>query len=109
MNEKQRQVCEKLEWSAHELGDGTVELEKYSPAGEDFFAIVSLEGFVRNVREYADGFDTDDHIDMWVHAKESGTSGVPGYKVLVEDADAIKEMLLELAEALEELGEDEDA
>lgn len=41
----------------------------------------------------------DDHIEMWVKAKENGTSGVPSIRRLVEDAEDISEMLKELAEA----------
>ena len=36
MNEKYREICERLEWAVLEGTDGTVELEKHSPAGEDF-------------------------------------------------------------------------
>ena len=42
MKDKYREVCESLDWSVHEYDDGTVELEKYSPAGEDFSFTVSL-------------------------------------------------------------------
>lgn len=37
---------------------------------------------------------------MWVAARRSGTSGVPPIKELVEDAQAIDDMLRELACAL---------
>ena len=36
MNERYREVCENRDWSVTVCDDGTVELEKYSPAGEDF-------------------------------------------------------------------------
>jgi len=40
MNARYLDACEKLDWSVHECDDGTVELEKYSPAGEDFIITV---------------------------------------------------------------------
>lgn len=100
MNEKYRDICEKLGRSYTEEGDGYIELEKYSPAGEDFIITVDAENFVESVKEYAAHFDQDEHIEMWVEARCNNISGVPSIKELVEDADAIECMLEELAEAL---------
>lgn len=100
MNEIYREICEKLDWSVTSTGDGNIELEKYSPAGEDFIITVGEEGFVDNVKAYAASFDQEEHIEMWVAARRSGTSGVPSIKELVEDAEAIDNMLRELACAL---------
>lgn len=100
MNEKYREICERLEWAVREETDGTVELEKYSPAGEDFIITVNAEGFVENVKEYAASFDIDDHIAMWIEAKQNGARGVPSTRELVKDAEDIDKMLQELAAAL---------
>lgn len=99
MNPKYREVCERLEWSVYECGDGNIELEKYSPAGEDFSICVGAENFVDNVKEYAASFDQEEHIEMWVSARRT-VSGVPSIKELVKDAEDIDKMLKELAEAL---------
>lgn len=72
----------------------------YSPAGEDFLMCVEVENFQRAVAEYAAGFDVDEHIEMWIEAKRSGTNGVPSARELVHDAEAIDKMLDELADAL---------
>ena len=53
-----------------------------------------------NVKAYAASFDQEEHIEMWVLARRSGTRGVPHIKELVEDAQAIDDMLRELACAL---------
>lgn len=53
MNERYREVCENRDWSVTVCDDGTVELEKYSPAGEDFIVAVDAENFVENVKKYA--------------------------------------------------------
>ena len=100
LNPKYRDICESLEWAVTECDDGTVELEKYSPAGEDFIITVNAEDFAREVERYADDFDVDDHIAMWIEAKKNGTAGVPSTRELVHDAEDIQEMLNELAEAL---------
>lgn len=100
LNPKFREICESLEWEVTECDDGTVELEKYSPAGEDNIITVDAEDFAREVERYADDFDIDDHIAMWIEAKRNGTAGVPSTRELVHDAEDIQEMLNELAEAL---------
>lgn len=100
LNPKYRDICEALEWKVTVFDDGTVELERYSPAGEDFSFTVEIKDFAREVERYADDFDIDDHITMWLKAKESGVAGVPTARELVHDAEAIQEMLNTLAEAL---------
>lgn len=100
MNEIYRDICERLDWSITDTGDGNIELEKYSPAGEDFIITVGEENFVDNVKAYAASFSQDEHIEMWVTARRSGTKGVPSARELVEDAQAIDNMLRELACAL---------
>lgn len=100
MNERYREICEKLDWCVHESDDGTVELEKYTPAGEDFIATFNAEELVEEVKEYAANFDQDEHIEMWIEARRHGTRGVPSTRELVKDAEAIDAMLKELAEAL---------
>lgn len=107
MNEKYIEICEKLDWTVHEHQKGYVDLEKYSPAGEDFIFGVSSKNFVYDVKSYAAGFDQDEHIEMWIEARHNGTKGIPSIRELVKDAEDIDKMLQELAAALAEV-EDED-
>lgn len=100
LNPKHRDICEALEWKVTVFEDGTVELEQFSPAGEDFSFTVNVKDFAREVERYADDFDIDDHITMWLKAKENGVAGVPTARELVHDAETIQEMLNKLAEAL---------
>ena len=100
MNETYREICENHDWSVTICDDGTIELETSSPAGEDLIVTVEAENFVDNVKAYAASFDQEEHIAMWVEARRSGTRGVPSIKELVEDAQAIDDMLRELACAL---------
>ena len=101
LEQKYMDVLEKHDWSVSSYtDDGRVEIETYSPAGEDFLMCVEVENFPRAVAEYAAGFDVDEHIEMWIEAKRSGTNGVPSARELVHDAEAIDKMLDELADAL---------
>lgn len=100
MNDIYRDICEKLDWRVTSDGDGNIELEKYSPAGEDFIITFGEENFVDNVKAYAASFDQEEHIEMWVEAKRNKVANVPSIKELVEDAQAIDDMLRELACAL---------
>lgn len=95
-------AAEKLDWTVR-VSDDWIEFEKYSPEGEDFgFSIngTNERDVARLVREYAEDFDADEHAEMWVESR--GKRGVPeSIRALIDDADAIQEMVDELAEALE--------
>lgn len=96
-----RDTVETLGWTWYECEDG-VELGQGSPAGEDFHFYVSKSNyktpyeFIREVRECAENFDTEEHVK-----EVMGANGAPCLSELVEDAGAIKKMLLNLADALE--------
>lgn len=96
------EIAEKLEWTVNVTND-YIEFSQYSPAGEDFSFIVNTvtpKEIVEQVVEYADDFDIDEHIEMWIEAKRNGVSGVPSTQELVYDAEEISKMLNTLAEKL---------
>lgn len=99
MNKEYMKTLEVLGWTVHEYDD-TYGIYQQSPAGEDFGFEVSKENFVDEIKNYANDFDPDEHIEMWVMAKYNGGNGIPSVRVLVEDADAIEKMLEELAVTL---------
>jgi len=91
--------------SGFTVDEGITQFEfgKYSPAGEDFSFTVESdcpEGMVDEINAYSADFDKEDHIKMWIGAGEHGTDGVPSIKEIVKDADAIEDMLRELAESI---------
>lgn len=104
--------AEELDWSYtvyEELWQNTrtyVEMEKYSPAGEDFIMTIDFkeedqaESFLKDLSDYAENFDIDEHVDMWMPSR--GKGGCPSTaRELVEDAEAIAEMIKELYEELD--------
>ncbi len=113
--EKLVDKAEKIGWTVYIDEDGW-DFRQYSPAGEDFSFFVSKsdvhseEDMVREVRSYANDFDTEEHVQMWLEGRRNGMSGVPDLKTLAKDADDIKLMLNKLASALESVmnGEDGD-
>lgn len=88
---------ETLGWDVYCDGDGSVELYQFSPAGEDFGFTVSESNLIEDVKDYAESFDSEEHAAMWYDAGQSGVRCVPSLHTLVEDADAIQEMLDDLA------------
>ena len=96
--------AEELGWCVRE-SDTEWEFIQNSPAGEDFSFDISAsdvrnaDDMVREIRSYANSFDAEEHAKMWIEA-QGRVSGVPDLKTLVKDADAIKEMLDELAAAV---------
>lgn len=106
LKKKYLEVLEKLDWTVSSYtDDGRVELEKYSPAGEDFIICVEVKNFPAAILEYWEDFDADDHVEELIEAKRNGFQGVPRASVLVKDAEAIDDMLKELSDALAEAGE----
>lgn len=103
LKQKYIDILEENDWSVSSYtDDGRVELQKYSPAGEDFSIIVEVENFTEAVREYANDFDANEHAAMWIEARGK-VNGVPeSIKELIDDAEEIQEMLNELADAVEE-------
>ena len=95
-----KNIIEKLGWCIYFDDCGCCDIRKVTPAGEDFGFYINLDNFVENIKKYALDFDVNEHIKMWVEAKGNGVSGVPSVRELVEDADAIKEMLIELSNNL---------
>lgn len=81
------------------IDDDELEISFYSDAGEDFnFTIVgeTYEELKQALREYANDFDANEHVEMWIECR--GQNGVPdNIRTLIDDADDIKETLLELA------------
>ena len=98
---KHVKILESLGWSIYGYtANNMVDLEKYSPAGEDFIMCVEINDFPEKVQEYADRFDVEEHVMMWIDAKRNGCSGVPDIETLVEDARYIKQDIEDLANAL---------
>ncbi len=95
--EKLFAYIETLGWDVYCDGDGSVELYQFSPAGEDFGFTVSESNLIEDVKDYAESFDSEEHAAMWYDAGQSGVRCVPSLHELVEDADAIQEMLNDLA------------
>lgn len=97
---KIKEIAEHLGWEVDEHNDGTVEFRDYSPAGEDISFTVNAKEAAEEIYKCYDNFDVDEHIAMWIEARENGVSGVPSTRRLVEDAEDISEMLKELAGAV---------
>lgn len=102
-------LCGEISERYNEKGKYDIELETYSPEGED--VIVSLiydgseEGFIAAFVDYANWFDTEEHAEMWIESR--GKNGVPeSIKDLLEDAEWQKNMFLEVAEALNNLDDE---
>lgn len=109
LDQKYLDVLEVHDWSVSSYTeDGRVELQKYSPAGEDFSICVDVENFPDAVVECAADFDIDEHIEMWIEAKKNGVGGVPSARELVHDAEEIDKMLEEIALALKEVEHEPD-
>lgn len=106
--EKLKEIIKKLGWEVIEENYGGKaigwNLQKYSPAGEDFNFSICHNNDVRKalqeISEYAENFDEEEHINMWLEAKRNNVRGIPCIKELVADAEEISNMLMELSNYL---------
>lgn len=104
-----------LGWSYTETDyandEGGYEFENWSPAGEDLVLDAcygkkdlsddeKAKNLIEDLINYCDNFDVDEHVEMWLGARNS-VRGVPqSARTLVEDAEDIDEMYQEIVKAL---------
>ena len=94
-------AVEELDWSCKDAGSN-VELENWSPAGEDLIIYVDKGQWVADLFDNYENFDTAEHVKVLLDAKAHGFRGVPDEEVLVEDAEEILLMYKELADKVAE-------
>lgn len=100
LRKKTIKAIEKLGWIVREYAND-YELENCSPAGEDLVeTITKNEDYITQFWNLYHNFDEDEHIEMWVNARNS-TNGVPSIRTLVYDAEQITEMYKQLALTVE--------
>lgn len=78
-----------------------IEYAFYTPAGEEFVFSVpkDKQDQAQAVFEYAEEFDPDNHVEMWLPHR--GENGVPNaLRELLDDAEWIKSKLYEIAKEL---------
>lgn len=81
-------ILEKRDWSVSSYtDDGRVELEWWSPAGEDFLVCVNVENFPDEILDYSDDFDPMSLSNGSVLGRHSGTADV--IAEMIQNAPAI--------------------
>ena len=108
INEKTIAILEENDITVSERyeqdGEYYREIEFYSPEGEDVCETIwydgTDDGFIEAFRQLANDFDADEHAEMWINNRN--VEGVPdSVRALIDDAENIKDTLLEIAEKLE--------
>lgn len=96
-------IAESLDWSISTSGD-EIELEKYSPAGQDFIISVTaenLEELIEKLFERYNDYDASEEAYLWLDNTGHGKKGAPyDMKEVYEDMEACQNMILELHDAL---------
>lgn len=99
-------VCGEITERYNDNQEYDIELEIYSPEGEDVIIPLIYDGteesFINAFIDYANGFDAEEHAEMWIDGR--GRAGVPeSIQDLLDDAEWIKEKLEEVADLLDSL------
>lgn len=100
VGERVRKICEECDWCVSEEYGNMLYISRYTPAGEDFGFDVDARDVVNEIKRYADNFDVDEHVKMWI----TSDRWTPSVRTLLKDAEWIDEKLQELAKAFEEKG-----
>ena len=97
---------EELGWNTSVNEDSTyVEIQKYSPAGQDFIFGVNTYGdsnkFIENIYDYYKNFDVSYEAYLWLGNDGHGRNGAPyDMKDVYEDMESCKKMIHELYTSL---------
>lgn len=103
ISEKMIDMIEKNGWSCFDNTGNYVELNKYSPLGEDFIITVKAKDdneFAIDLVKLYNDFDPDEHAARWIEEKMDGSDPcLVNCSVLdlAKDAIDIKNMLKKLA------------
>lgn len=102
LNDKIIAILEDSGWGISE-DENKIYIETHSPAGEHLIITLCKEKLIEDLKEYYIDFDPEEHVEELIIAKHNGLQGVPSVRTLIEDADAIKEMLGKLVSALSKI------
>lgn len=85
-------ILEKREWSVSGYtDDGRVELEWWSPAGEDFLVCVNVENFPDEILDYSDDFDPELVDNMTEEETRAAYNALPWKKAIFVDVHQYEE------------------
>lgn len=85
-------ILEKREWSVSGYtDDGRVELEWWSPAGEDFLVCVNVENFPDEILDYSDDFDPELVDNMTDEETRAAYNALPWKKAIFVDVHQYEE------------------
>ena len=114
LTDREQEILEEQGWRLLDIetegNKAYVEIENWSPAGEDLPETIFIDEndtFASAARKWADSFDKDEHVELWVESR--GKRGVPStIRELVDDAEEIQQMFNDLADALEGIEDEEE-
>lgn len=96
IGERIERICDECGWSVSKEDGNMLYISQYTPGGEDFGFDVDAGDVVNEIKRYADDFDVDEHVKMWI----ASSCSTPNVRALLEDAEWIDKKLQELVEAL---------
>lgn len=99
INPKYEDVLESLDWRIVGKDLETVDIENWSPAGENIVFTLNTDDIPGSAMKEYEDFDADEHAAELIANR--GENGIPdSVWVIAEDAYKIRDMLKELAYAL---------
>lgn len=108
------QCAETNGWNVHTIIDRekntvTFDFSKFTPAGQDFFFSVTMQGddldsLIAEMSDYYESFDVDEETYLWLDSDGHGKNGAP-YRMrdVLEDMEAAEKMMGDLLEAIRKI------
>lgn len=108
------QCAETNGWNVHttidrEKNTVTFDFSKFTPAGQDFFFSVTMQGddldsLIAEMSDYYESFDVDEETYLWLDSDGHGKNGAP-YRMrdVLEDMEAAEKMMGDLLEAIRKI------
>lgn len=93
---------EALDWNVSIYDNNKyVELQKYSPAGQDFIATIEIgdnaDDFINNIYEYYESFDVSYETYLWLDSCGHGKNGAPyDMRDLYNDMEVCEQYIYQL-------------
>lgn len=92
--EQIKEIEDNTVFSVEDYGDDYY-FSYYTDAGEDFGFTADKNDLIRDIQNYADNFDAEEHAVTWYGANRGEPQSI---RRLLEDADDIKEQLFNLSQ-----------
>lgn len=98
MNKKLRKAIEECGWNIN--SDTSITIFTDTTGREVTIECNEPKELIQTIKNYYEGYDVDEEVELYLQAKQNGLSGVPNARTLVKDCEEVETLLEKLYEAI---------